>query len=170
MKQACESVGSYDVEKKVNARARDGWHVVHMVAVGGLVHIVFSAAQTNEEQAEKDRKTKEAFKLAAEHSASLQVRIHELTMRAESAERQLVYLERQLVYLESLPDSTALSDLDRCGIVARTPKSVGGCRMFVDSHTVCRIHGAVPKTSPETVPESGPENWPGDDSQGGPSR
>jgi hypothetical protein len=171
MKQACESVGSYDVEKRVNVRARDGWLVAHMLAVGGLVHIVFAAAQTDEEQAEKDRKTREAFKAAAEHSADLQLQIHQLTKRAESAERQLVYLDSQLVYLESLSDSTELSDLDRCG--------VGGCRVFVDSHTVCRIHprslsrpwtGAVPKTSPETVPESGPENQPDDDLKQGPSR
>jgi hypothetical protein len=156
MKQACESVGSYDVEKRVNARARDGWIVLHMVAVGGLVHIVFAAAQTSEEQAEKDRKTREAFKAAAEHSANLQLRIHQLTKRAETAERQLAEVERAKL---------------RAYIVQGTEKEREAHDRIQDFYGMPILSGdAVPKTSPETVPESGPENWPGDDSQGGPSR
>ena len=39
--QVCESMGSYDVDARINARVAKGWFVTHMVAVGGLVHVVF---------------------------------------------------------------------------------------------------------------------------------
>lgn len=42
MKRQCiESIGSYDLSERVQARLLEGWFVAHVVAVGGIVHVVF---------------------------------------------------------------------------------------------------------------------------------